>query len=291
MNLRQLQFFIAVIESRGISKAAKRMHVSQPAVSVALRTLEEELGHTLFDRKNGGRRSRPTARAMRFYQHALEILERCDLARRSLAADDGRPPKIRIGVLRTLSARDVANTHALLNRNAPQWRWSVREGTSGEISNWLQRGRVEIGWTVVDNDAPMARILWREPYVAMVSRQHRFARNSRLHIAVKDLAEEQLVLRGTCELRAEALQAAGLAIRPAARAERDELALHMVANGVGFAIAPRCLATAEVVALPVTDLGLSRAIGLKWTSDCPDAAIGAAREILSIAPDIGTLRR
>lgn len=80
-------------------------------------------------------------------------------------------------------------------------------------------------------------------------------------------------MRAACELKAGSLRGAGLTLRTAALADRDDLALALVANGLGIAIAPRCLAGSDVVALTVRDLGLKRAIGLKWRPDLAMEAV------------------
>jgi DNA-binding transcriptional LysR family regulator len=70
-------------------------------------------------------------------------------------------------------------------------------------------------------------------------------------------------------------------MRIAARAERDDLALRLVAQGVGIAIAPRSLATGDVVAVPVTDLRLERSIGLMWRSEMPERLVAAMLDAVS----------
>lgn len=276
MNLRHLQFFIAVIECRGVSKAAERLRVSQPAVSAALRSLEEDLGQALFDRESGTRRTRPTTQGLRFYEHALEIIRSYEHARQSLSETKGRSPTIRVGVLQTLAAWDVARAHARLVERAPQWRWSLREGTEQEISEWFNRERIDVAWTVVDDSLDLATPLWREPYVVLAARDHRLAQDGGRSVESVDLSAEPIVLRAACELKPGALKAAGLSMKVAARAGRDELALQLVANGAGIAIAPQSLATTDVVALPVKGLGLSRQIGVRWRHTVSDAVIEAA---------------
>src|ERR1044072_7677272 len=81
MKLQHLRVLDAVFESGGVVAAAKRLHASQPAVSVALRALEEELGEPLFQRPGGGKRLVPTAKALRFHSRAVEILRQCEAAR------------------------------------------------------------------------------------------------------------------------------------------------------------------------------------------------------------------
>jgi len=282
MNLRQLEILVAVIDHGGVSKAADHLHVSQPAVSASLRTLEDELGLRLFERPSGGRRSRPTERAMKLYDEARAILRQCELIKRAIIADDNEPSQLRVGVLHTLPAREVAKSLAALRQDHPQFHWRFREGSDGQLNRWLSEGRTDIAWTAISDSEMNARVLWREPYVAMVAKSHPIARSKRLAIRIKDLRGEPIVLRGACELPRKALAAAGVTFKRAARTERDDLALAMVAEGHGFAVAPRNLATADVVALAVSDLGLSRAIGLKWREGVAQEAVEAVASVVSV---------
>lgn len=247
--------------------------MSQPAVSAALKALEDDLAVTLFERPTGSRAVRPTAAALKLYKHARDILSRCEAARASVTAPDERAPKLRLGVLQTLAAAAIAAAHAHLNRSADLWRWSVKEGSADALAEGLSEGRIDIAWTAVGAGAVQATVLWHEPYVAMVSKHHAVAKSGRPSVSVSDISGEPFILRGRCELRRFAFRDAGLTIKPVARAERDELALAMVAEGLGIAIAPRSLATADVAALTVDDLGLSRPIGLIWRDETPPAAV------------------
>jgi DNA-binding transcriptional LysR family regulator len=281
MNFRYLQILIAVVECRGVSAAAEHLHVSQPAVSAALRTLEENVSAKLFERFSGGRRTRPTPEGMKLYAQAKDILQRWDAARKSLHEDDGRPRKIRLGVLHTLASEDIARAQRALAKHVAGWRWHIREGSASAIAADLRQDRADLLWTAVDSGDPFARTLWHEPYVAIVSRSHPLARSERLTIQVDDLKNERIVLRGTCELPRNSLQDAGLSIRPAAKADRDELAMSLVAQDFGYAIAPRSLATADVVPLAVSDLGLTRLIGIRWKRLDMGAAVDALAAILT----------
>ncbi|MCG8360418.1 MAG: LysR family transcriptional regulator, partial [Kiloniellales bacterium] len=65
MKLRHLQILVAVVEQRGISRASEHLNVSQPAVSAAIRSLEDELGVDLFERANSSKGVRPNGQAMK----------------------------------------------------------------------------------------------------------------------------------------------------------------------------------------------------------------------------------
>ena len=72
MDTRQLAAFCAVVELRSFSQAAERLGVTQPAVSMQIRTLEEKLGHRLLDRS--GRRVEPTEAGLRLYRGAQRLI-------------------------------------------------------------------------------------------------------------------------------------------------------------------------------------------------------------------------
>lgn len=285
MNFRYLQILVAVVECRGVSAAAEHLNVSQPAVSAALRTLENDVSAKLFERFSGSRRTKPTPDGMKLYVEAKEILRRWGAAKKRLHEDDGRPPKVRLGVLHTLATDDIARAHGALAELAPAWRWRIREGSASSIASDLEQHRADLLWTTVNTGDPFSRVLWQEPYVAMVSKNHPLARSDRLTIQIEDLKGESIVLRGTCELPRNSLRDAGLSIQPATRADRDELAMSFVAQDFGYAIAPRSLATADVVPLSVSDLGLTRLIGVRWhKAEMRDAADALAGVLAELAP-------
>jgi DNA-binding transcriptional LysR family regulator len=275
MKIQNLRFFVSVMRCGSITEAAQQLRLSQPTVSTGLKLLEQELGQPLFERSASRRRMVPTAKAVEFLEHASEILKRCDMAITAFRAKEQHRAHIRIGVLRTISSDTVTAALAKLSSSGEQT-YGVREGGTDQLARWLRQGRIELAWTTVAAKMPNAQILWEEPFVCLASRNHPLARRPR-RAKLKDLEGEALVLRGSCELKAGKLHSAGVRMRIAARVERDDLALRLVAQGIGVAFAPQSLATSEVVPVPIADLALARTIGLRWRSELDETLLERIR--------------
>jgi DNA-binding transcriptional LysR family regulator len=281
MKIQHLRFFAAVVDCGGVVKAAERLSVSQPAVSAGLKALEHELGQPLFERAAAGRRLHPTSRALVFHQDALDILRKCEAARAQFQLKEVRPAKLRVGILQTIASRHIASFAAALARQNPELRLQLREGGPIRIADWLRHGHIDAAWTVVDKDSRNARSLWREPFVVLAGRTHHLGRNQRAKLTLAGLDGENLVLRTSCEMPRGKLWPESVRMRVVARAERDELALRLVAGGFGIAIAPQSLATEDVVTRRVSDLDVTRSVGLKWRTDLPGELLSAALHALS----------
>jgi DNA-binding transcriptional LysR family regulator len=282
MKFNHLRFFVAVVEYGGVGKAATRLGISQPAVSAGIKALEEELGQPLFERDGPRRAVRLTTKAWEFHKEAVEILNRCDFARAQFRRKDVRRT-LRIGLLPTIASRHVAAfTHAVAMHD-PELQLELREGSPIRLLEWLRGGRIDGAWTVIDAAGKNTRELWKEPYVVLVPPKHRLSGDRRSRLSFSDLDGENLILRAWCEAPKGSLWPANLRMRVVARAERDELALRLVAEGVGIAIAPQSLATEDVVVRKVQDLHTSRSIGFRWRGDLEDEKLDTAlRALLSV---------
>lgn len=89
------------VEWREVKDARRR------CTSIALKSLESEFNQPFFDRSGGGQQLRPTESGLLFYQHAVEILRRCDSVSSDFQVKKARAPRIRVGVLSTIAAADI----------------------------------------------------------------------------------------------------------------------------------------------------------------------------------------
>ena len=281
MKLQHLRFFIAVVDCGGVVRAAERLRISQPSISAGLKALEEELGQSLFRRRGAGRSLRPTPKALRFYDDAREILRRCGVARARFTTDEPRLRKLRIGVLQTIASYDVATFSSALTLHNPDLRLQVWEGGAIRVGEWLRQGRIDAAWTIVDKDAGNARVLWQEPFVVLSSRTHPFATGDHTKLSVADLEGQPVVLRLGCEAKRGRLWPESTRIRVVARAERDELALRLVSQGLGIAVAPLSLAANDVVARSMEGLDAKRSIGLRWRTEVRDDILATVLDAIS----------
>jgi DNA-binding transcriptional LysR family regulator len=282
MKLQHLRFFVATVDRGGVGKAAEHLRVSQPAVSAGLKALEQELGEPLFARRGSGRGGRPTARALAFHAQAAGILRQCEAARVQFRRKETPSARLCIGVLPTISSRQVAQFSRAFALADPATRLRLREGAPSQLQEWLRGGQIDAAWTVIDAARTSTHLLWREQFVMLAGRTHPLARR-RAAVSWSDLDGDNFILRGCCEAPRGRLWPKSLRMRVVARAERDELALRLVAEGFGIAIAPESLAIEGVVARPIRDLDTTRSIGLKWQPGLDRELLNAAIEALTAA--------
>ena len=271
-----------MVDAGGVIKAAERLHLSQPAVSAGLKALEEDLGCALLVRSRGSRGVRLTTAGRRFHQRALAILRECDAARTELSGPEQHVERWRLGVLETLPQAPAAALLGALHAARPGERIDLWEGSAARLAGWLGQDRIDAAVTVVAEHTPNAHVLWREPFVAAVAPGHPLARSPRGTITLRDLGAEPFVFRARCELSPVGqaqLRAAGVTLRVVVRAEREDLAFRLVAQGAGVTLAPRRSVPEYLVPLGVSGLSLARTIGLQWRPSLDPGLVAAIQRI------------
>jgi DNA-binding transcriptional LysR family regulator len=267
MKIQHLRFLTAVVDYGGVIKAAARLHRSQPSISAGLKALERELGRPLFDRSASANRPlRLTPAGRRFYRNALEILRQCDNARTDFLGQADEPRRLRVGALDTLPQEAIVSMLQAFGKHEPNVQLELWEGSAERVAGWLAQERIDVAWTNVNDLTPNARVLWREPLVVVVPRNHAFAK-ARGHIAIRDLGHHPFVHRSRCELDAVGraqLRAAGVTLQVTARAEREDLAFRLIRDGKGITLAPRSLVPQDLAAVTVAGLTIARTVGLQW---------------------------
>ena len=142
-TLRQLEYLVAIADTRHFGRAAQTCHVSQPSMSQQLRTLEKGLGVVLVDRTPSGAELTPIGRELadRARRILVEVKDINDLARH---AHDGSAGTIRFGSTPTLGPYLMGGVISTLHKDLPQVRLHIREGIPDEQMLELSRGQLDM---------------------------------------------------------------------------------------------------------------------------------------------------
>jgi LysR family nitrogen assimilation transcriptional regulator len=152
MELRQLRYFVAIVEHGSLSRAALVLHVAQPALTQQLRQLEEELGAQLLHRSAQGVHSTDAGKV--FYEHAQAILKQVADAR-SAVTHSARPSgTVTLGLPHSISAALALPLLAAAREQYPDITLQLTEELTGHLAEQLKSGRVNLA--VLFDDGQLA---------------------------------------------------------------------------------------------------------------------------------------
>src|SRR6478609_3848648 len=261
MDLRDLEYFLAVVEAKSVTLAARRVHAAQPTLSHALGRLEAELGERLLERKARAP-LRLTDAGEVVAARARQALSAVTSLKDDLAALRGRVGgSLRIAAIQSLSATLLPRVLSRLSREYPAIQPSVRTLAAESIARAVASGRADVGLLA---GAPRSslrglrvKVLFDEPLVALVRRDDPLAKVKTLRLA--RLAERPLLLvpDGTflSDIIHEACARAGFSPRVQLTLASAEALRETVRAGLGLTILPRGYASPtdrDLVAVPLT---------------------------------------
>ena len=144
MELRVLNYFLAIAREENFTKAAQQLHVTQPTLSRQIAQLEEELGVKLFVRSNHN--IILTEDGMRLKRRAQEILSLADKTKRDfLHKDEGLSGTISIGSGEFRSTKYLAKIIAEFHKKYPNVKYEIYSGNASNIRDYIERGLLDIG--------------------------------------------------------------------------------------------------------------------------------------------------
>jgi LysR family transcriptional regulator, carnitine catabolism transcriptional activator len=246
MDERRLQYFLAVVDEGGVTRAAKRLHVAQPTLSQALRTLETEVGSDLFTRV--GRRVRLSSAGEAFVGPARQALRAIDEARAAVAGvRDLSTGTLEIAALATLAVDPMATLVGRFRGLHPGVRVRILEPESAEgVSALVQDGTCELGAAHLSlpRDGLQAQPLGdQELLFAMPAGQGVDVSGP---LRPRELARTSLVVSppgtSTRILLEQALAAVGVTPQIAVETAAREAIIPLVLAGAGAALLPAPLA-------------------------------------------------
>lgn len=255
MEMRQLRYFTVLAQELSFTRAAHKLHVSQPPLSFQIASLEEELGARLFDRTS--RSVRLSAAGAVFLPHARAVLERLEQARTQVRqVAQGFEGSVHIGLAGSHFLGPLPHFIAAFRQSRPKVDVVLHEMMPADHLQALHDGAVDFSLLRSPSEHPglQAQLLWRDPVVAALPLGHRLAGRKRITLA--DLQTEALVmLRPGSSVYAQkvfdACVAAGFVPHVVQQVIEAPAMVNLVAAGLGVALVPASLARMhkEAVAL------------------------------------------
>ncbi len=195
MELRHLRYFVAVAEMENVSRAALKLHVSQPALSRQIRDLEDELGFSLLERTAKSVRLTDAGRA--FLDNARALLQNADDAvTKARAVASSEPTELHVGYSPTPTAEILPKTLRAFQAAMPNVHVKLHDWSNNAILEGIRDGRLQLGLIVPPAKAsalPDLRYeeLFHERVCVAVAPQHPFARRRAIPLA--EVAAEPLI--------------------------------------------------------------------------------------------------
>jgi DNA-binding transcriptional LysR family regulator len=291
LNPDHLRTIAEVVAQGSFTRAAKRLNLAQPTVSLQVRDLEARLGVRLVERL--GKRAFATAAGRELIEHGRRIAEETE---RLIAAmrrhRDGWLGRVRIGSSTTALIYHLAPVLQALRTQHPNIELIVTTGTTGGIAERILRNEIDLGVTSLPIGERRLSVvpLRREPLVAIFSSR---VSGVPARVTPQFLLQHPLLLEfARAQVRAlivEWLSEGGAEPRPAMELDNLEAVKRMVASGLGASIVPAAAISKEemstqLIARPLKP-GLTRTLALVQRRDKPsDPALQVVQEaLLSLA--------
>jgi DNA-binding transcriptional LysR family regulator len=244
MEMQQVRYFLALSETLNFTRAAEQCHVTQPALTRAIKALEDEFDGELIRRE--GRLSHLTDLGRRM----LPLLKQCydsavsaKAVARSVAAGEAR--SLAIGLSRTVDLRLLGSALSELFRVFPTLRLKLRRGNGAQVLEFLRKGEIDLavaGPLAVTWDRLDAWPIFSESFEMLVGPGHRLAKRNAPDITLSDLLEETFLLQSdseTAEEESRQLEAAGVCMDRTHMVDSDGDLAALVEANIGVALAPR----------------------------------------------------
>jgi DNA-binding transcriptional LysR family regulator len=195
VELRHLRYFVAVAEMENVSRAALKLHVSQPALSRQIRDLEDEIGFCLLERT--AKSVRLTDAGRKFLDDARMLLQKADEAvAKARAVAGAGPAELHVGYSPMPTAEILPKTLRAFQQTMPNVHVRSHDWTNKDILDGIRDGRLQLGLIVPPTKASALHDmryeeLFQERVGVAVAPQHPFAR--RRAILLTEVAAEPLI--------------------------------------------------------------------------------------------------
>lgn len=288
MELRHLRYFVAVADEQNFTRAAARLHISQPPLSRQIQDLEEELGLPLFER--GSRPLQLTEAGRFFYNHATRMLEQAHAAIQTTRRVAQAEKRLVIGFVSSTMYGALPRLVRLFRAAQPGTEVQLVEMSTVDQIEALKAGRIDVGYGRIRLDDPgvTREVLREEQLVLAIPLEHEMAKCSE-PVSLSEAARYPNLIYPRLPRPSFADQVLSFyrdrGVEPVAVHEVQEIqtALGLVASGMGLCVVPvgvQRLRPDEVVYRPFADAGMVSPIIMSTRLHDQSADIVLLRELI-----------
>ncbi|MDN3559096.1 LysR family transcriptional regulator [Vreelandella neptunia] len=287
-SIQQLRVFVAVAHSRSLAEASERVHLSQPAISIALRKLEENVGGALFARTTRQLALTPEGEA--FLPVAVRLLNDWNEAFEDLNDQFSKQRgKVTVAALPTLAAGLFPHVIKLFHEAYPRINLSLHDVLADQINQMVREGRADLGLSVPPSDADDLTFepVLEDSYVAVCPCGHSLLAQST--VAWRQLADYPFIginrLSSSRQDIDRIMQSVGERLDILCDARQIATVGRMVAAGLGISVLPslsfRQIAADGIEYRPLVEPTIRRELGIILSRrHPPSAATSALRELI-----------
>lgn len=289
MNLRDLKYFISIAKNQHFGKAAEQCHVSQPALSMQLKKLEEELGVKLFERTN--KNVMITTVGQEVLEYAKNIINTADEIKR--VAQTHQNPfagEIKLGAFPTIAPYFLPHIVPVISKKFQDLRLLLIEEKTDVLLEQLNEGIIDAAFLAlpIESESLETKLILEDEFLLATSPYHHFAKKKSIH--ADELKDDCLLLlaEGHC-LRDQALDicaTSGACVNKNFQATSLETLRQMVAANVGITLMPQIAMKHNdgLVYIPFEGIKPTRKIGLVWRKQ--SSRVEAIQEIIKCIEDV-----
>lgn len=286
MDTQHLKAFIAVAESGSFSGAAEELHLTQPAVSKRIATLESQLNTSLFDRL--GRAVQLTEGGRALLPRARQILQEVRDAVRSI--DDLRGEvsgALSLGISHHIGLHRLPPVLESFSRQFQEVRFDIHFMDSEEAYELITLGSIELGVVTLDPGGtnPLhRRPIWRDKLLFVASRNHPLCETR--HTDLKTLSQHTAILPGLNTYTGQIIKALfrkhSLNLDVSMETNYLETIKMMVSIGLGWSVLPHTMIDDTITPIPLEGIALERTLGCVYH---PGRSLSNAAEAFLAALD------
>ena len=259
MELRNLQTFIKVSDTRSFTKAATALGYTQSAVTFQIRAIEKELGVPVFDRI--GKSVSLTQAGIRLYGYASEIMRLEEAAINEIKDNPNMEGELRMAIEESLAISFLPDILHYYRSKHPEVDLIVHAAETNEMLKMLRDNKVDLVYTLDENDEVQGAVRPRylpEPIIFIAPSNHYLAGKDK--VTLEEVINEPFILtEDTSSYRKELQQVIGnngLKLKPFLEVKNTDIICRLVSKGVGISFVPACVTKSyieegSVVRVPV----------------------------------------